>query len=347
MNPIKNLLETNYDIIWKSLIRPPRDKYSLLDLGSPKFTLSSHSYKRTDFKLYNSQKMRIECSFWEPFDEEREYERLPVIIYLPGNSSSRVEVVPLLSYILPMNITVFSFDFCGSGKSDGEYISLGYNEKNDVQTILNYLRKSNKVSTIGLWGRSMGAVTALLSAKENNNNNIIDCIVLDSCFSSLNKLINEYVNKIVPLLPNFLINFIKKYVSDIIEKKVNMRIEKIEPIKDAEFCTNIPALFCHGIDDDFIKKEHSKDLFEKYSGPKEIIMFDGNHNSKRPIHVLQIIALFFFDKLKVDSIHTLNEIYDNNLISDDDDVVNEEDNKYSSVNSIKVKNDINHYFDNL
>ena len=76
-------------------------------------------------------------------------------------------------------------------------------------------------------------------------------------------------------------------------------------------------------------------------------MFDGNHNSKRPIHVLQIIALFFFDKLKVDSIHTLNEIYDNNLISDDDDVVNEEDNKYSSVNSIKVKNDINHYFDNL
>ena len=90
MNPIKNYLETNYDIIWKSLIRPPRDKYSLLDLGSPKFTLSSHSYKRTDFKLYNSQKMRIECSFWEPFDEEREYERLPVIIYLPGNSSSIV-----------------------------------------------------------------------------------------------------------------------------------------------------------------------------------------------------------------------------------------------------------------
>ena len=109
----------------------------------------------------------------------------------------------------------------------------------------------------------MGAVTALLSAKENNNNNIIDCIVLDSCFSSLNKLINEYVNKVVPLLPNFLINFIKKYVSDIIEKKVNMRIEKIEPINDAQFCNNIPALFCHGIDDDFIKKEHSKDLYEK------------------------------------------------------------------------------------
>ena len=61
----------------------------------------------------------------------------------------------------------------------------------------------------------------------------------------------------------------------------------------------------------------------------------------------KLLLFFFFDKLKVDSIHTLNEIYDNNLISDDDDVVNEEDNKYSSVNSIKVKNDINHYFDNL
>ena len=352
MNPITNLLETKYEYLWKSLIRPPRDKYTLQDLGSPKFTLSSHSYKRTDIKLYNSKKMRLECSFWEPFDEERQYERLPVIIYLPGNSSSRVEVIPLLSYILPMNITVFSFDPCGSGLSEGEYISLGYHEKNDVQTVLNYLKKSNKVSTIGLWGRSMGAVTALLSSKENNWNNVINCIVLDSCFSSLNKLVNEYVNKVVPFLPNFFIEIIKKYVSDIIEKKVNLRIEKIEPIKDAELCNNIPVLFCHGIDDDFVKKEHSKDLYEKYSGPKEIIMFEGGHNSKRPIHVLQIISLFFYDKLKVDNLHALNEEYNNNLIKNDDDYIEDDDvgneeYKYASVNSIDVKCDIQSYFDTV
>ena len=351
LNPITNLLETKYDYVWKSLIRPPRDKYKISDLGSSKFKIACNNYKRRDFQLYNKRKMRIECSFWEPFEEERKCARLPVIIYLPGNSSSRIEVVPLLSYILPMNITVFAFDPCGSGLSEGEYISLGYHEKNDVKTVLNYLKESNKVSTIGLWGRSMGAVTAILSAKDNNNLNIINCICLDSCFSSLNKLVNEYVNHVVPYLPNFLIEIIKKYVSDIIEKKVNMRIEKIEPIKDAEFCSNISALFCHAIDDKFIYKEHSKDLYEKYAGEKEIIMFNGGHNTKRPVHVLQIIALFFFDKLKVDNLEFISKQYDNRFNHDDehndDDDVGDEEFKYSSVNSINVKNDIMSYFETI
>ena len=65
-----------------------------------------------------------------------------------------------------MNISGFAFDFCGSGRSDGEYISLGYYEKDDVYTVINYLKNSNKVSTVGLWGRSMGGSTAILYAKD-------------------------------------------------------------------------------------------------------------------------------------------------------------------------------------
>ncbi len=61
-----------------------------------------------------------------------------------------------------MNICLFSFDFAGCGRSQGEYISLGWYEKQDVEYIIEYLRRSNKVSTIGLWGRSNWAVTLLI-----------------------------------------------------------------------------------------------------------------------------------------------------------------------------------------
>ena len=64
--------------------------------------------------------------------------------------------------LLPEDITVFTLDFSGSGKSEGEYISLGWYERDDVQAIVDYLRNSETVATIGLWGRSMGAVTALM-----------------------------------------------------------------------------------------------------------------------------------------------------------------------------------------
>ena len=50
----------------------------------------------------------------------------------------------------------------GSGQSDGKYVTLGWREQDDLAVAIQYLRDTNKVSTIGLWGRSMGAVTALL-----------------------------------------------------------------------------------------------------------------------------------------------------------------------------------------
>ena len=223
MSIISTIIESKYDYIWKSLIRPPRDIYKDNELGRDKFRMNGRNYKRTDFSLFNSRKMKLQCSFWEPYDEERICARLPVVIYLPGNSSSRCEAVPLLGFLLPMNISVFAFDFCGSGRSDGEYISLGYYEKEDVKTIINYLRFSNKVSTIGLWGRSMGAVTSILCAKEFDKSNVISCVVSDSAFSSLNKLIDEFVSKVI-VLPQFFVDILKTRVGDIIEKKANFRI---------------------------------------------------------------------------------------------------------------------------
>ena len=366
MNMISTIIENKYDFIWKSLIRPPRDIYKDIELGRDKFRMNGKNYKRTDFSIYNSRKMKLQCSFWEPFDEERICARLPVVIFLPGNSSSRCEALPLLGFLLPVNISVFAFDFCGSGRSDGEYISLGYYEKEDVKTIINYLRSSNKVSTIGLWGRSMGAVTSILCSKEFDKNDKISCVVSDSAFSSLNKLIDEIVDNVIKL-PQFLMNILKEQVGNIIERKANFRIEKIEPIENLDKCKNIPILFCHALHDTFIDNHHCNDLYKAYGGKKEIVMFEGEHNDKRPLHILQIISLFFYNHLKVKNIIEISFIYNKNYkqqwntisslydekkqkdFDDEFDISNDEDDyksnivRYFSVARPKVKN----YFETI
>lgn len=89
-------------------------------------------------------------------------------------------------YLLPANITLFCFDFAGCGNSEGEYISLGWYERDDLNMIVEYLRKERRVSTIGLWGRSMGAVTALLHGDRDPS---IAGMVLDSPFSDMKVLV--------------------------------------------------------------------------------------------------------------------------------------------------------------
>jgi alpha-beta hydrolase superfamily lysophospholipase len=58
-----------------------------------------------------------------------------------------------------------------------------------------------------LWGRSMGAVTAILyTAKFQHNTDKILALVLDSPFSNLWKLIYFITEKKMPLLPQFMMS---------------------------------------------------------------------------------------------------------------------------------------------
>lgn len=56
-----------------------------------------------------------------------------------------------------------AFDFRGCGLSEGKYLTLGYLEKYDVQAVIEYVEKYyGGERRWMIWGRSMGAVTAIL-----------------------------------------------------------------------------------------------------------------------------------------------------------------------------------------
>ena len=304
MNILANLFSSSYQELWKAIIRPYRDDYSDKDLGPKKFRLNKKFYRRTDFSLVNSRNIRIMCSFWEPYDEEREYARLPCVIYLHGNSSSRCEVIPNLKYLLPLNITVLAFDFTACGRSEGEYISLGWYEILDVECVINFLRNSKKVSTIGLWGRSMGAATSIIYASKDPT---IAGIFLDSPFYSLNLLIDELSKEKVSL-PDFLVRQIIKMIKQTVKDKADFNIDDIEPGEYAQKCF-VPAFFCHGKDDTFVNVHHCNDLYLIYPGEKYILLVDGDHNSLRPNKLNENASEFFYNALKCKYIQELNDCY--------------------------------------
>ena len=105
-----------------------------------------------------------------------------------GNAGCRLDALHHLPLVLGGGMTLFSFDFGGCGWSDGDFVSLGWWEREDLCEVLAHLRDSGTVSRVALWGRSMGAVTALLHAQRDAS---IAALVVDSPFSSL--LMREYV----------------------------------------------------------------------------------------------------------------------------------------------------------
>ena len=351
MNILFKLFGGSYDDLWKAIIRPNKDEYNLEELGPFKFEYKGKCYKRTDFELINKRSKKIMCSFWEPFDEERESPRLPCVIYLHGNSSSRCEVYPEVKFLLERNITIFSFDFCGCGKSEGEYITLGYYEKRDVHCIVEYLLKSRKISKIGLWGRSMGAVTALMYANEHPK--LIEVMILDSGFYSLKKLIIELIESKINL-PKFIFDKVLNMVKNTVKEKANFDLDIIEPYIYAKNCL-VPAFFCHGSDDNFVLPHHCVDLFNEYKcNDKYCEIVKGGHNSIRPKDLRIKICDYLMKYLKDDDLESNCTINNSNTyerigfnnqffkMENDFNMNDSINNLNNNINNKKNKNNMNH-----
>jgi len=158
------------------------------------------------------------------------------------------------------------FDFPGCGLSEGEYISLGWFERDDLMVLVDYMRANRNANTIGLWGRSMGAVTCLLHGDRDPS---IAGMVLDSPFSNLKKLVNELAKRHTKV-PGFLLSAALWSVKRSIKSKAGFDLEKLSPIDHMKECF-IPALFATGINDDFIEPHHTSELHEVYAGDKNLI----------------------------------------------------------------------------
>ncbi|XP_048329507.1 uncharacterized protein LOC107433622 [Ziziphus jujuba] len=285
------------------VIRPPRAEYNPDQyLWEKDFTLAGRTYKRQDLELTNARGHVLRCSHYLPFPFPED-SSLPCVIYCHGNSGCRADANEAAVILLPSNITVFTLDFSGSGLSDGDYVSLGWHERDDLKVVVSYLRSNKQISRIGLWGRSMGAVTCLLYGAEDPS---IAGMVLDSAFSNLYSLMMELVDVYKIRLPKFTVKMAVQYMRRVIEKKAKFDIMDLNCLQVSPK-TFIPALFGHAKDDKFIQPHHSDLIYKSYSGDKNIIYFDGDHNSSRPQFYYDSVSIFFYNVLHPPQISSVNK----------------------------------------
>uniref|UniRef100_A0A7S0EDW7 Serine aminopeptidase S33 domain-containing protein n=1 Tax=Hanusia phi TaxID=3032 RepID=A0A7S0EDW7_9CRYP len=291
--------------IFAALIcRPPRHSYTLTDLGPARFRMDGKLYSRTDFQLYNKRGLRIECSHYRAGPNEfDEYEASPCVVYLHGNCGSRVDADEIVEGLLEEGVSVFSLDFSGCGLSDGDLVSLGYFEQDDLSCVLEYLANDPSTTSVAIWGRSMGAVVALLVAGSEQFKGI-SCLILDSPYSSLQQLLEQLAHKYIPQVPLLpyekVVEAALLSLRQAVRQKANYDLFDVETTSPASRC-RMPALFAHAKDDQLIPASHSKLLMEAYAGEKELLELDGDHNSARESEFLKKVSSYLVRNLSSSS----------------------------------------------
>jgi len=281
-----------YESLVRAFIRPPRDRYHPSDLG-PRDTVIRNNLRisRTDFQVVNRRGQHLVCSRWAVQSNAETVENERCVIYLHGNSSSRLAVFHsgILNTVSNLGFSLIAFDFSGSGISGGQYVSLGYYEKDDVEDVISVVKRKGWTSKILLWGRSMGAVTALLYASSNPDS--VAGLVMDSPYSSLVEVAKDLVADINSSIPSFLVLGVLQLVRRSVVNRAGFDIYDVEPQKVISKC-RCPAFMLHGTNDRVVQPKHSIKLSNKYRAEALHVDFVGTHNSPRPAMILKSVAIF-------------------------------------------------------
>lgn len=67
----------------------------------------------------------------------------------------------MLPFVVEHGVALISFDFVGCGNSDPGYLTYGVNEASDAELVLREAYKLINIDRLTVWGRSMGAVSAI------------------------------------------------------------------------------------------------------------------------------------------------------------------------------------------
>ena len=226
---------------WKALedcvVRPPRANYQTSELiggTSGRFAVGEAVSRREDVTLTNPRGEKLKCSYYKPPGRE---ENLPCVVYCHCNSGSRCDANEVVALLVPCGMAVLALDFSGSGMSEGEYVTLGVREVEDVDTAVKFLR-SRSTGHIGMWGRSMGAVVCLLYGQRDPS---ISGIVLDSPFSNLVSLMEDLACGQGLRIPRVMVKSLIGFLRRSIRKRAGFDIYLADPLAAAT-SSFIPAL---------------------------------------------------------------------------------------------------------
>ncbi|CAM9595033.1 unnamed protein product [Chrysoparadoxa australica] len=287
-------ISQGYESLVMAIVRPPRSKYEISDLGSVTLAVGGGLVmRRNDFSFENRRGMRIQASQWCPAFVA-DPGRLPCVVYLHGNSSSRMDIVRarLLRMLSFVGCTVIGFDFGGSGRSEGENVTLGYYEQDDVADLLAHVRSKGWGDRFTLWGRSMGAASAtLFTAKYGAVAQGVLGVVLDSPFASFRQLCMDLVRAGQVKVPKVALRAAMMLIRRSVKKRTGADINKLSPVKACKAIT-CPVLIIAAQEDKMVPPSHGEALLDSWGAHSHLIKCKGGHNSVRQTVINECIEVF-------------------------------------------------------
>jgi uncharacterized protein len=245
-------------------------------------------FEEVEFPTANSRLLK---GWWLPRPGERR-----VIVTASGYRGRKEDVLGLSSILWRNGYNVLLFDYRahGPGRAEGELVTLGHRELQDLQAAIKYTRTRLEHPLLGLLGGSMGAAVALVAAARDPD---VLAVWADSPFTSQRDIINYVWHRQTHLPGHPVLDLAEK----LFESRTGHRWLDFAPIDEMSKLGQRPVYLVHGTHDTMVPIEHAYRLYAAAPGPKNLWIEDGvEHCGVYFAHRLEYVRRclkFFGDKL--------------------------------------------------
>lgn len=209
------------------------------------------------------------------------------IILLHGYPADKGDILASRLF-LHSSYHLLLLDFRYMGESEGSYSTVGKDEILDLLAAIHYLQ-SRGISEVGIWGLSLGASVALMTAPLAPQ---IKAIVAESPYARLDWMAEEYYK--IPVL-RYVLGSLTRFWGILF---LHYDIKQIAPVNNVQQLT-IPILLIHSKADHVISFRHALLLQQalKQNKQAQIIFNEKNQHGELNQHEKILIKKFFDDHL--------------------------------------------------
>jgi fermentation-respiration switch protein FrsA (DUF1100 family) len=183
-----------------------------------------------------------------------------------GDKSPDLKYAPLLT---GAGFNLFYFDCRGHNQSEGDTVTLGYLERNDLLAALAFL-KTRGINRVGVIGFSMGGSVALQTAPLTD---AITCVISDSTFAELWRIVaTEARRRGCPPLLDTLLGLSTLALASL---RVRANLFAADPLHCIGHIAPRPVFIIHGALDESIPPVQAQMLYARAGEPKELWLMPG------------------------------------------------------------------------
>jgi uncharacterized protein len=185
------------------------------------------------------------------------------IVMVHGHGGGRHEGMRYAKMLTEAGFSLLAFDLRVFSASDKAFSSMGYYEKLDVIAAVDFMVKAKKISSVGVFGTSLGASTAVLAMAEDTR---IKSGLFNSGYSNVADVLaqvgkRDYGLPRFPLIPLVMRLAGLRTGADMDAINAEDKIGSIAPR---------PVFIMHCTADDFVPYSHGERMFKAAKEPKEM-----------------------------------------------------------------------------